>query len=175
MNSIFGLVFFVIVRCQGTCLGTWTDWRWERSSTMNLVGLSHPSFTFHPYFLKRFTSILFFIQYIFIHLFIHNIFVHIFRRIQRDQWTNQDLVHYQKPQSCGWKISKITQAFRAWNTKVSYTNTSCKDDIVLNRWERLLRGIEWPMTTVTVTHIKWNDRNKNKSIIPHYLQYRQLK
>jgi hypothetical protein len=51
---------------------------------------------------------------------------------------------------------------RTW--QLSCTNTSCKDDIVLNRWERLLRATEWPMTTVTVTHIKWNDRNENKSI-----------
>jgi hypothetical protein len=47
---------------------------------------------------------------------------------------------------------------------LSCTNTSCKDDIVLNRWERLLRATEWPVTTVTVTQIKWNDRNESKSI-----------
>jgi hypothetical protein len=47
---------------------------------------------------------------------------------------------------------------------LSCTNTSCKDDIVLNRWERLLRATEWPVTTVTVTHINCNDRNENKSI-----------
>jgi hypothetical protein len=54
---------------------------------------------------------------------------------------------------------------RTWKTLfLSCTNTSCKDDIVLNRWERLFKATEWPVTTVTVTHIKWNDRNENKSI-----------
>jgi hypothetical protein len=59
------------------------------------------------------------------------------------------------------RIASVTSAaFLA----ISCTNTSSKDDIVLTRWERLLRATEWPVTTVTGTHIKCNDRNENKSI-----------
>jgi hypothetical protein len=60
-----------------------------------------------------------------------------------------------------WDLSTLSFC-QFW--ALSCTNTSCKDDIVLNRWERLLRATEWLVTTVTVTHIKWNDRNENKSI-----------
>jgi hypothetical protein len=61
-------------------------------------------------------------------------------------------IHYKLPGATSGTHITYTNMSR----NLSCTNTSCKDDIVLNRWECLLRATEWPVTTVTVTHkMKW--------------------
>jgi hypothetical protein len=75
------------------------------------------------------------------------------------QWPERQLAPYLPP-----TLTLLTLPPRRRTWQLSCTNTSCKDDIVLTRWERLLKATEWPMTTVTATHIKCNDRNENKSI-----------